>query len=151
MGINRTLHASRVFRTLNYPPALVPVIPNVMQHWTRVSKQKSTVKKKIIIISIVLILVIFTGFLSRSLSIKAGNKLIEPVKGELQLVGCRPCRLQFEDGHPVSKTTGIGWRVAYNTDKYFIINDIEVYTSLTGKIVATNPTNLKSRIRNRSK
>jgi hypothetical protein len=117
----------------------------------RLSRQKSTVKKKIILTSTILILVILSGFQSRSLSIKRGKELIEPVKDELQLVSCQPCRLFFEDGHPVSKTTGIGWRVAYNTDKYFIINDIEVYTSLTGKIVATNPTDLQNRIRDRSK
>jgi len=105
-------------------------------------------KKKIII---TLIVIIFSGFfLSRSLAIKVGNELMEPVKDELQLVSCQPYRLFFEDGHPVSKATGIGWRVAYNTDKCFS-NDIEVYTSFTGKIVATNPTNLKSRIRDRRK
>ena len=109
-------------------------------------------KKKIIITLIVFILVVSSGFfLSRSISIKTGNKLIQPVNDELHLISCRPCRLFFEDGHPVSKTTGIGWRVAYNTDEYFIIQDIEIYTSLTGKIVATNPTDLKSRIRDRSK
>jgi hypothetical protein len=111
-------------------------------------RRESIVKKKYVIISIIIALAILSAILvSRLLAVEAGNKLITPEKTELHMVSCRPFILQFKEGRPIASITGIGWRVAYNTDRCFIIGDVEVYTSLTGKIIATNPIDLKSRVK----
>lgn len=105
-------------------------------------------KKRFVIISATIVLAILSPILiSRLLAVDAGNKLVSPEKTELQMMSCRPYILHFKDGRPIDSTTGIGWRVAYNTDKCFITHDVEIYTSLTGKIIATNPIDLKSRLK----
>ncbi len=104
--------------------------------------------KNIIIVAITILLpIVAVIMVSRSLAIKSANEVIAPVKSELHLVSCRPYVLRFKDGHPIGSITGIGWRVAYNTDRCFITHDLEIYSSLLGKIMSTNPIDLKNRIK----
>jgi hypothetical protein len=103
--------------------------------------------KKIIFALLILGLVlgVFT-FLSYSEAKKKAEDIIRPVNDELQLVSCTLSPFHFKNGEFQNKITGIGWRVAFNTDQYFIIHDIEIYVSLIGVVEMTNPKDLQERI-----
>lgn len=96
----------------------------------------------------VLILSIFI-FQSYSLAKKKAEEIMLPVKDELQLVSCTLSPFYFENGEFKNNIKGLGWKVAYNTDQYFIINDIEIYVSLLGSVEMTNPRDLKDRIKSK--
>lgn len=76
---------------------------------------------------------------------------MNPVQDELHMVSCTLAPFFFKSGEFKDKITGIGWRVAYNTDQHFIINDVEIYVSLLGSVEMTNPRDLKERIQKKIK
>ena len=94
----------------------------------------------LVITSLLLILV------SYSKAKSTANEIMEPTKPDFYMVECNFSVLAISDGRPVDHITGIGWQVLYNTDKYFA-NNLEIYISLTGKIVGTNPVDLRERIK----
>ena len=93
-----------------------------------------------VLISFSLILVSY----SKAKSIASDT--MEPTKPDFYITECNFSALFFYDGRPVDRITGFGWQVLFNTDKYFT-NNLEIYVSLTGEIVGTNPTDLRERIK----
>jgi hypothetical protein len=102
--------------------------------------------KKYIVSAIVVTLVfIVLVFFSFELAKRKADNIINPVKNELQRVSCKLSLFYFRNGQLLDHISGIGWRVAYNTDEYFA-NDVEIYVSLSGIIEMTNPRDLVERI-----
>ena len=78
-------------------------------------------------------------------AIKSADKIIHPVKNELQKVSCKLHLFRFKKGQFTNYYNGFGWKVAYNTEQYFT-HDVNIYVSIFGEVEMTNPTDLKERI-----
>ena len=112
------------------------------------SQHTMRVKRRHYIFFISLLFIIFLTFLlvSYSNAKRVANKIMEPTKPDIYMVECNFTILSLSEGRPVDQISGVGWQVLYNTDKYFA-NNLEIYVSLTGKIVGTNPVDLRERIK----
>jgi hypothetical protein len=103
------------------------------------------IRRYILAISIFVFVFLVLLSLSYLNAKKVADALMAPTKPDFALVECNLSAHFFKDGRPIDKITGVGWKVLFDTDKYFT-NPLEVYVSITGEIVATNPTDLRERI-----
>jgi hypothetical protein len=91
----------------------------------------------ILAISIVLLLVSYSN------AKRVAEIIMESAKPEFYLSECNFSILSYEEGRPVNKLTSFGWQILYHTNEAWT-NDLELYITLTGRLVATNPGDLQN-------